>query len=103
MNRTKATVTNEGKSVGCFAILYMQGEHNYTGLSGNGLVSGTDATNDKDTYKAYLKTLKDNMQADIMEIYGQKEKPLFFIYEVAGHYINRFDMSKNMPQVEFAL
>lgn len=103
VNRTKATVSNEGKSVGCFAILYMQGEHNYTGLSGAGLISGTDATNDKDTYKMYLKNLKENMQADIMEIYGQKEKPLFFIYEVAGYYINRFDMSINMAQVEFAL
>ena len=42
------------------------------------------------------------MQADIMSTYGQTKKPLFFIYEVAGSYINRFDMSINMAQIEFA-
>lgn len=103
LTRTKNTVDSEGKSVGCFAILFMQGEYNYVNLTGAGLTPGTDATSDKDTYKAYLKTLKDNMQADIMEKYGQKQKPLFFIYEVAGYYINKFDMPINMAQIEFAL
>jgi len=79
----------------------MQGEHNYTG-SGLGMTSGTEATKDKDEYKALLLQLKNNMQADIMSIYGQSKKPLFFIYQTAGSYINRLDMSINMGQIEFA-
>lgn len=103
LSRTKTAVQAENKSVGCFAILFMQGEFNYTNLEGGGLTPGIDATDDKDTYKAYLLTLKNNMQADIMSTYGQTKKPLFFIYETAGSYIRNFEMSINMAQVEFAL
>ena len=101
LDQTKAAVDAESKTVNCFAILYMQGEHNYTG-SGLGMTPGTEATKDKDEYKAYLKILKDNMQADIMSKYGQTQKPLFFIYETAGSYINIKDMPINMAQIEFA-
>ena len=101
LDQTKAAVDKESKTVNCFAILYMQGEHNYTG-SGLGMTAGTEATKDKDTYKNYLMTLKNNMQADIMSKYGQTEKPLFFIYEVCGGYINNKEMTINMAQIEFA-
>lgn len=102
LDSTKSIADGKGKTVNCSAILYMQGEYNYTNLSGAGLTPGTDATNDKDTYKALLLRLKNDMQADIMEKYGQKNKPLFFIYEVAGGYINNKEMSINMAQIEFA-
>ena len=101
LDQTKAAVDKESKTVNCSAILYMQGEHNYTG-SGLGMTPGTEATKDKDKYKALLMTLKNNMQADIMAKYGQTQKPLFLIYETAGSYINRKDMSINMAQIEFA-
>lgn len=101
LDQTKAAVDKESKTVNCSAILYMQGEHNYTG-SGLGMTPGTEATKDKDEYKALLMTLKNNMQADIMAKYGQTQKPLFLIYETAGSYINRKDMSINMAQIEFA-
>lgn len=101
LTRTKSAVDAAGGTVHCPIILYMQGEHNYTG-TGLGMTPGTEATRDKDTYKALLVQLKNDMQADIMEKYGQTEKPLFFIYMTAGAYINRFDMSINMGQIEFA-
>lgn len=102
LDSTKSIADGKGKTVNCSAILYMQGEYNYTNLTGAGLTPGTDATNDKDTYKALLLKLKNDMQADIMEKYGQKNKPLFFIYEVAGGYIDNKEMSINMAQIEFA-
>lgn len=102
LNSTQTTVTNLNKTVSCPAIFFMQGEYNYVQLTGNGLTPGTDATNDKDQYKAYLLQLKNDMQADIMSTYGQTKKPLFFIYQVAGNYINRRDMSITMAQIEFA-
>lgn len=101
LDQTKAAVDAESKTVNCSAILYMQGEHNYTG-SGLGMTPGTEATKDKDEYKTLLMTLKNNMQADIMEKYGQTQKPLFFIYETAGVYINNKEMTINMAQIEFA-
>lgn len=103
INSAKDAVEAEGKTISCSAIVYMQGEYNYTNLTGAGLTPGTDATNDKDTYKAYLLTLKNNMQADIMAKYGQSEKPLFFIYTVCGSYILQKNMPINMAQVEFAM
>jgi hypothetical protein len=101
LDQTKAAVDSESKTVNCSAILYMQGEHNYSG-SGLGMTPGTEATKNKDEYKALLMTLKNNMQADIMAKYGQTQKPLFLIYETAGGYINNKEMTINMAQIEFA-
>jgi len=102
LNSTKSIVNRLNKTVSCPAIIFMQGESNYINTEGSGLTGNTDATTEKDKYKQYLSTLKNNMQADIMNIYQQTRKPLFFIYEVAGRCIYRLDMSINMAQVEFA-
>ena len=102
INSAKSTVDALNKTISCPAILFMQGEYNYVELTGAGLTPGTNATNDKNQYKAYLLQLKNNMQADIMSTYNQEKKPLFFIYQVAGRYINRRDMSITMAQIEFA-
>lgn len=102
INSAKAACDAEGASISCTAIVYMQGEYNYISRTGTGLTPGTDATNDKDQYKAYLAQLKQDMQADIMAAYGQTEPPLFFLYQVAGSYINNKEMTINMAQLEFA-
>lgn len=102
VNSVKEACDDISATVSCSAIIFMQGEHNYTNLTGAGLTEGTDATNDKDTYKNYLLQLKNDMQADIMSIYGQSHRPLFFVYQVAGNYINNKEMTINMAQVEFA-
>lgn len=102
INSAKGAVDALNKTISCPAIFYMQGEYNYVQLTGNGLTPGSDATNDKEQYKTYLLQLKNDMQTDIMSTYGQTKKPLFFIYQVAGNYINRRDMSITMAQIEFA-
>lgn len=102
INSAKSAVDTIDKTISCPAIFFMQGEYNYVNLTGAGLEPDTDATSDKDQYKQYLMQLKNDMQADIMETYGQSKKPLFFIYQVAGSYINRKDMSITMAQIEFA-
>ncbi|WP_339612306.1 hypothetical protein [uncultured Pseudoalteromonas sp.] len=101
VERAKRVVDTLGKTISCPAIVYMQGEHNYTG-AGLGITPGTEATRDKVTYKNYLMSLKNNMQTDIMSTYGQAARPLFYVYQVAGAYINRSDMSINMGLIEFA-
>lgn len=94
----------EGKTVSCPAILYMQGEYNSSknGAKGKGLTPGTNGTQDKDEYKAYLLKLKNNMQADIMSKYNQSEKPLFFVYQTSGKYVEIKEMPIVMAQIELA-
>ena len=93
-----------GKKVSCPAIIYMQGEHNSgaTPQAAGGLLTGTDGTVDKSTYKQLLLQLKNNMQADIMRKYGQSSKPLFFIYQTSGTLIATKEMPVAMAQFEFA-
>lgn len=102
LNKAKATVNALSKTLACPAIVFMQGEYNYINLQGQGLTSATDATNGKAAYKALLKKLKDDMQADVMSAYQQSKKPLFFLYQTAGSYINLDSMAINMAQLEFA-
>lgn len=103
IEKLKTVATKEGKTINCPAIVFMQGEFNYSPHNNNlGMTSGTNATVNKNEYKALLLQLKNDMQNDIMKIYGQTKKPLFFIYQTAGHYISEKEMSINMAQVEFA-
>lgn len=102
LNQAKTTVDGLSKTISCPAIVFMQGEYNYTSLTGKGLTPGSNATNDKAAYKALLLTLKNNMQAEVMAKYGQTKKPLFFLCQVGGGYINLSHMPINMAQVEFA-
>ncbi|SHE32827.1 hypothetical protein SAMN05444274_10164 [Mariniphaga anaerophila] len=103
LKQGKARADELDKEISCPAIVYMQGEFNYPPANkGLGMTEGTDATTNKDEYKRLLLKLKNNMQSDIMEAYGQTEKPLFFIYQVAGIYVRNKEMSINMAQLEFA-
>lgn len=101
LNRAKSITVTEGKTISCPAIVWMQGEYNYVGLENSGLTPGSMATNDKDQIKSYLLTLKNNMQADIMVTYGQTKKPMFFMYQVAGVYINLDTLAINEAMTEF--
>lgn len=103
IKRIKSVADEEKKTVYCPAIIYMQGEFNYPTSNINlGMTSGTHATTNKNEYKALLEQLKTDMQDDIMKTYGQEDRPLFFIYQTAGHYISQKEMAINMAQVEFA-
>lgn len=104
VNKTLAALKT-GETVSCPAIVYLQGEFNCNQADwygGKGLTPGTDGTTDKDEYKRLLLILKNNMQADIMEKYGQKNKPLFFLYQCSGLYLKNKDIPIAMAQLEFA-
>lgn len=102
LNNAKDIVDREKSTIVCPAIIYMQGEFNYDGLNRGLGFDGKDAVINKDEYKALLVKLKKNMQDDIVRIYGQKEKPKFFIYQTSGNYIRNREMTINMAQLEFA-
>ncbi|MFY7883178.1 MAG: hypothetical protein ACOVR6_12895, partial [Fimbriimonas sp.] len=103
LNRAKTASDNLGKTISCPVIFYAQGEHNYAAnIFGRGLTTGSNATSDKDTYKSLLLTLKNNMQSDVMSILGQSDRPLFFLYQTSGNYIDIESMTISMAQLEFA-
>lgn len=85
----------------CPAIIWMQGEYNYTVPSGNsGLTSGSRPTSDKATYKSLMLTLKENMQADIMKKYNQTDAPLFITYQAGAQYTRGNYLTVGMAQLE---
>lgn len=69
VNTAKSNAGNE--KINCPAIIWMQGEFNQS------LDSATTVLD----YKEKLVSLKNNMQAYVMQIYGQKNKPLFYVYQ----------------------
>lgn len=75
-NRFK-TVVNTAKQdagdekINCPAIIWMQGEFDQS----------IDSTTTIIGYKEKLVALKNNMQKYVMQIYGQKNRPLFYVYQ----------------------
>ena len=96
-----------GQTVSCPVIVYLQGETDQNtdtqlGYPENPTRAGYGAGGDKTLYKEYMKRLKEDMQSEVMEAYGQAEKPLFMIYQVSGTYTRTQYSSINMAQIEFA-
>lgn len=92
------------KKIVCPFIFYVQGETNALTKAGNiiGLQANTEAAWTKDLYKQRLLQLKNDMQADIVEIYGQSFKPMFFIYQTATGWQNKFTEDIPMAQLELS-
>ena len=95
------------QSISCPAIVYLQGETDQNtdaqlGYPENPARAGYGAGGDKEKYKEYMSRLKEDMQREVMEQYGQTEKPLFLIYQVSGTYTRTQYSSINMAQIEFA-
>ena len=95
------------QSISCPAIVYLQGETDQNtdaqlGYPENPARAGYGAGGDKEKYKEYMSRLKEDMQREVMEQYGQTEKPLFIIYQVSGTYTRTQYSSINMAQIEFA-
>jgi len=94
-----AKMTNS--PITCPAIVWMQGEWNYTLPStSTGLTVGSIPTGDKNTYKSLLLTLKNNMQTDVMSKYSQTEKPLFITYQVGAQYTRGKELAIGMAELE---
>lgn len=96
----KRVADGENKSVGCFAIVFMQGESDYGGRD--------NSTPDKDAYKALLLQTKNALQQSCMTNLGQERKPLFFIYQTSGGWVHNYTdidnsaLGVSMAQIEFA-
>lgn len=96
----KSVADSENKSVGCFAIVFMQGESDYGGRE--------NSTPDKDDYKALLLQTKNALQQSCMTNLGQDRKPLFFIYQTSGSWVKDYtgidnsELGVSMAQIEFA-
>ena len=90
-------------SIHCPAIIWMQGEYNYTTPDGcTGLTAGSKPTTDRNTYKSFLLKLRDNMQNDVMTKYKQSDKPLFITYQVGGQYSRGKEITIGMAQLDAA-
>jgi len=93
---------NNGYKITCPAIIWMQGEYNYTADNTRGLISGQPNCTDKSTYKNLLIQLKNNMQTDVMNAYSQTSKPLFITYQVGAQFTKGKTLEIGMAQLEMA-
>lgn len=100
------TITNASlitSSIHCPAVVWMQGEYNYTVPAANtGLTQGSAPTSDKAIYKSLLLTLKQNMQNDIKIKYNQTDSPLFITYQAGVQYTRGTYLTIGMAQLEAA-
>lgn len=91
---------SESKTVGCFGIVWMQGESDYGGR--------IDSTPDKEQYKQYLMQAKNILQQSAMDNLHQDRKPLFFVYQTSGSWVKNYEgidnesLGVSMAQLEFA-
>lgn len=86
-------------TISCPAIFWMQGEYNYSQDINKGLQTGVPNTNNKYEYKNLLLQLKNNMQKDVLEQYGQSNKPILITYQTGAQYA-RDTLSIAMAQLE---
>lgn len=90
------------KSLNCSAILWMQGEYNYTRYINQGWENNTRGTGDKQEYKKYFTKLIDDMTDDVKAVYHQTNDPLFITYQCGAQYTSSYDVSIGMAQLETA-
>lgn len=92
----KAIATAEGASYCIPAILFMQGEYNYTGDNGG--------DNTKAGYKAKLKALAENWKADLAYgLAGQSSPPAIITYQTGAGYTRDInDLAIGMAQLELS-
>ena len=91
----------EDAKICCPAIFWMQGEFNYDPNPEKGLRANVPNTTDKREYKELLVNIKNNMQKDILQQYGQPHKPVFITYQTGAQYM-RDTLSISMAQLEAA-
>ena len=98
MTRIKQIADEESKSVGCVAIIFIQGESNYIANIGTG-----DYTDVKSEYKYLIKKLKEDIQNDAVSIYGQDAKPLFITYQTGYKWIRNNNSKLTITQAQVEL
>lgn len=86
LSTASSIMKKENANLSCPAIIWMQGEQNYT-TSYPGYTADSKCTADKDSYKEWLVRMKNNMQEDIIAAYNQPTKPVFITYQAGCQYI----------------
>lgn len=97
----KRIANKNNVSIECPVIFWMQGEWNYQGYS-SGLTAGSKPTADKEEYKKLFRTLKNNMQTDVVNQYSQSYTPPFITYQVGVQYTKGRYLPIGMAQLELA-
>lgn len=111
LNKAKQLADTAGKTIKCCGIVWMQGEWNGRAYANQGWTTGTNATNNKNDYKALLigGTTTDNVQhnglvndlsLDIKSIFGQTDSPIFIETQTAINTNQTFDMPIDMALLE---
>lgn len=93
-------------NIHCPAIIWMQGEYNYTQRN-RGLTQNAENVTDKEGYKDLFLKLKEDIQRDLLDRYNQLDKPVFITYQTRGFKLNKMpqslrEMSISMAQLELA-
>ncbi|SDH47646.1 hypothetical protein [Bacteroides ovatus] len=89
-----------GDRIQCPVIFWMQGEFNYgTPNPEKGLKKNEPNTLDRQEYKRLMLNLKNNMQNEVVEKYGQKKKPVWITYQTGAQYM-RDTLAISMAQLE---
>jgi len=102
MTRSKEASARMGKSINCSALLWMQGEYNYTQASKQGWSPASPATKDKNVYKNYLSKLVSDLTCDVKTAYEQTDAPVFITYQCGAQFTKDFDVPIGMAQLELA-
>ena len=84
------TAIRSGSTIDCPAIVWMQGEDDYTRAEAPA----------KAQYKSDLIQLKNDMQNDVATRYGQSDKPFFYTYQVGAQYTRGRELNVGMAQLE---
>jgi|GEM_PF-852960 len=99
---SKLAADKMNKTINCSAILWMQGEYNYTTAVNQGWQPNTPATKEKAAYKNYFSVLVNDMLTDVKSIYQQAQSPVFITYQCGAQYTRDFDVPIGMAQLELA-
>ncbi len=102
IQKSKEAADRMNKTINCSAILWMQGEYNYTTAANQGWLTNTPATKDKNEYKKYFNTLVTDILSDVTSTYQQTQKPIFITYQCGAQYTRDFDVPVGMAQLELA-
>jgi hypothetical protein len=93
MSRIRDLVHAENKTVGCVAVIFIQGESNYS-----------SGTGDKTEYKWWVNKFFNDIVADIHNVYGQDTPPLLMTYETGYNWVSSDKkLPISMAQLELAL
>jgi len=91
---------NTNSTISCPVVFWMQGEFNYSEYSDKGLTADVPNTTDREEYKSLLLKVKNNMQNDVLDNYGQANAPILITYQTGAQYTRGTTLEIGMAQLE---